>query len=61
MKQWLQEIDRHACESVRKLLVGNKSDLTTNRAVEFQDGKVLYVVQFDSNMAYWTQGLAWKT
>jgi Ras-related protein Rab-1A len=34
VKQWLQEIDRYACENVNKLLVGNKSDLTSKRAVE---------------------------
>ncbi|VDD95200.1 unnamed protein product [Enterobius vermicularis] len=34
VKQWLQEIDRYACENVNKLLVGNKCDLTTKRAVE---------------------------
>uniref|UniRef100_A0A915PJ67 Uncharacterized protein n=1 Tax=Setaria digitata TaxID=48799 RepID=A0A915PJ67_9BILA len=34
VKQWLQEIDRYACENVNKLLVGNKCDLTTRRAVE---------------------------
>jgi len=34
VKQWLQEIDRYACENVNKLLVGNKSDLTPKRAVE---------------------------
>ena len=27
VKVWLQEIDRYATESVKKLLVGNKSDL----------------------------------
>ncbi|CAJ0559903.1 unnamed protein product, partial [Mesorhabditis spiculigera] len=34
VKQWLQEIDRYACENVNKLLVGNKCDLTAKRAVE---------------------------
>lgn len=34
MKQWLQEIDRYACENVNKLLVGNKCDLTNKRVVE---------------------------
>jgi GTPase SAR1 family protein len=27
VKQWLNEIDRYACENVNKLLVGNKCDL----------------------------------
>jgi len=39
VKQWLQEIDRYASESVNKLLVGNKCDLTTKRAVETQSAK----------------------
>eukprot|EP00727_Mastigamoeba_balamuthi_P004728 m51a1_g14253 putative ras-related protein rab-1a (203) ;mRNA; f:268906-270511 len=39
VKQWLQEIERYACENVNKLLVGNKSDLTTKRVVEFQVAK----------------------
>ncbi|KAG5440506.1 hypothetical protein PCK2_000440 [Pneumocystis canis] len=34
VKQWLQEIDRHACETVNKLLVGNKCDMTDKRMVE---------------------------
>ena len=44
VRQWLQEIDRYACENVNKLLVGNKCDLTTKRVVdhgmakEFADG-----------------------
>ncbi|XP_073950862.1 ras-related protein ORAB-1-like [Choristoneura fumiferana] len=31
VKQWLEEIDRYACDNVNKLLVGNKCDLTTKK------------------------------
>ncbi|KAL5284741.1 RAB1A family protein [Megaselia abdita] len=34
VKQWLEEIERYACENVNKLLVGNKCDLTTKKVVE---------------------------
>merc|ERR1711957_143676 len=37
VKQWLHEIDRYACENVNKLLVGNKSDLTSS--VLFQQNR----------------------
>lgn len=40
VKQWLHEIDRYASENVNKLLVGNKSDLTSKRAVSFDQAKV---------------------
>lgn len=40
VKQWLHEIDRCACENVNKLLVGNKSDLTTKKAVDYNTAKV---------------------
>jgi len=40
VKQWLQEIDRYACENVNKLLVGNKCDLSAKRAVEHNAAKV---------------------
>ena len=40
MKQWLQEIDRYATENVNKLLVGNKSDLTTKKVVDYTTAKV---------------------
>ncbi|KAI8638467.1 GTP-binding protein ypt1 [Parasitella parasitica] len=39
VKQWLQEIDRYAAEGVNKLLVGNKSDLTDKKVVDFADAK----------------------
>jgi len=39
VKQWLHEIDRYACENVNKLLVGNKSDLESKRAVKFDTAK----------------------
>jgi len=39
IRQWLQEIDRYACEGVNKLIVGNKSDLEGKKAVEYQSAK----------------------
>jgi len=39
VKQWLHEIDRYASENVNKLLVGNKSDLTSKREVSFDQAK----------------------
>ena len=41
VKQWLQEIERYACEGVNKLLVGNKADLTSSKAVDFDAAKQL--------------------
>ena len=42
IKQWLQEIERYASEHVNRLLVGNKSDLTTKKVVDYTVAKVNY-------------------
>jgi len=39
VKQWLNEIDRYANENVNKLLVGNKSDLTSKKVVDHATAK----------------------
>ncbi|XP_017436284.1 ras-related protein RABD1-like isoform X2 [Vigna angularis] len=39
VKQWLNEIDRYANDSVCKLLVGNKCDLVDNKVVDSQTAK----------------------
>jgi len=39
VKQWLGEIDRYACQSVNKLLVGNKADLVEKKVVEYNEAK----------------------
>jgi Ras-related protein Rab-1A len=42
VKQWLQEIDRYATEGVNKLLVGNKSDMSDKKVVEYTVAKVTH-------------------
>jgi len=39
VKQWLGEIDRYACQSVNKLLVGNKADLVEKKVVDVNEAK----------------------
>jgi Ras-related protein Rab-1A len=39
VKQWLNEIDRYACEGVSKLLVGNKCDLVNKKQVDYNTAK----------------------
>ncbi|KAH9914488.1 GTP-binding protein ypt1 [Epithele typhae] len=39
VKGWLQEIDRYASEGVKKLIIGNKSDLVEKKVVEYSMAK----------------------
>lgn len=52
VKQWLNEIDRYANESVCKLLVGNKCDLVDNKVVDTQTAKVKYVILIHGALTY---------
>lgn len=40
VKGWMQEIERYASEGVRKLIIGNKSDLVEKKVVEYSLAKV---------------------
>ena len=39
VKQWLGEIERYACSSVNKLLVGNKADLVEKKVVSPEEAR----------------------
>ncbi|VDL95672.1 unnamed protein product [Schistocephalus solidus] len=41
VKMWLSEVERYASASVSRLLVGNKADLSTKRAVQTSDAQAL--------------------
>lgn len=44
VKQWLEEIERYACENVNKLLVGNKCDLTVKKVVDHTTAMVSHAM-----------------
>jgi len=39
LNMWLQEIERSAKDSVSKIIIGNKSDMTSKRVIEMSTGK----------------------
>jgi len=41
VKHWIQEIDKYAADGVKKLLVGNKCDLQSKKAVSYDEAKEL--------------------
>ena len=56
VKQWLQEIDRYATEGVNKLLVGNKSDMSDKKVVEYTVAKVRTVTCANQQCrVYWAK------
>lgn len=48
----MSEIDKYAQENVNRLLVGNKSDLTAERKVRFEEGEELGTANLTHNDAY---------
>jgi len=41
IRNWMRNIEQHACEDVNKVLVGNKCDLNEKRMVDWEKGKAL--------------------
>merc|ERR1711870_217699 len=41
VKHWVQEIEKYAADGVNKLLVGNKSDLSSKKVVSYDEAKEL--------------------
>ena len=42
----MQEIERYASEDVKKLIIGNKSDLVERKVVEYSAAKVCSLVAY---------------
>ena len=40
IKIWLEEISQHRTDNTKMLLIGNKSDLISQRAIDFTKAKV---------------------
>lgn len=41
VRHWIQEIDKYAADGVKKLLVGNKCDLSSKKVVSYDEAKEL--------------------
>eukprot|EP01094_Clydonella_sp_ATCC50884_P027036 TRINITY_DN7604_c0_g1_i3.p1 TRINITY_DN7604_c0_g1~~TRINITY_DN7604_c0_g1_i3.p1 ORF type:complete len:250 (+),score=36.38 TRINITY_DN7604_c0_g1_i3:605-1354(+) len=57
VRQWLQEVDRYACESVIRMVVGMKCELEYKRVVSFEEAKEyaeevgVHLIETSSKMA----------
>ena len=60
VKQWLQEIDRYATEGVNKLLVGNKSDMSDKKVVEYTVAKVHHMLNITWSKSHEALTSAWR-
>jgi len=41
IRNWIRNIEQHATESVNKMLLGNKCDMTDKKVIDFERGKAL--------------------
>lgn len=57
VKGWLTEIERHASEGVRRLLIGNKSDLVDRKVVDYNIAKVFRFPLFHGHNANFATGI----
>ena len=57
MKGWLQEIERYASEDVKKLIIGNKSDIVEKKVVEYSIAKVRSIYPFQYLIRVLTSGI----
>ena len=49
VESWMGEVEKHASDNISRILVGNKSDMESQRQVSFEEGKELaehYNVRF---------------
>jgi GTPase SAR1 family protein len=38
IQNWMAEVEKHASDNISRILVGNKCDLESKRAVSFEEG-----------------------
>lgn len=49
IRQWIRNIEQHAADSVNKILIGNKCDMTEDKKIDTERGKELakeYSIKF---------------